>query len=354
MKAKKETTLVKILTGSRLYGTSTEKSDFDYKAICLPTMETLLLNIKVTNRKEKPEGSKASDKMLAGETETEYLPLQVFFDDFFNGQTYALEIAFAIAQGLHVCEDASKWQNMRCMMQELIDKFLTNNVKKMVGYAVSQSKLYGLKTERYSSLSETLSTLNDFGRAKISTNEQRESLTFVDLPELVKSLTKLKYVKMCKISNGDGGTTLVDALDICGKQYPLTNKIFTVVKSLEKTICNYGERVKEFEGEGVDWKAFSHAIRITEQVLELSSTGKLVFPRSNANLLRTIKNGEMPLGEATAYLQDVFSKVDTAISTSVLQERTSELEDTFKEWKINKLSKLYHNELKSLAYIADD
>ena len=97
MKAQKETTLFKVLTGSRLYGTHTKYSDFDYKAVVLPHLETLLMNIQVTNRKEKPEGLKAGDKMIAGESETEYLPIQVFLNDFLAGQTYALEIAFAVA-----------------------------------------------------------------------------------------------------------------------------------------------------------------------------------------------------------------------------------------------------------------
>jgi len=344
VKAKKETTLFTILTGSHLYGNATATSDFDYKAVCLPSLDDLLLNVKVTNRKEKPEGVGQGERMAAGETETEYLPLQVFFNDFFDGQTYALEVAFAAKQNLIKFNDElpkGRVIQVKLIMNDLVDGFLTSNVKKMVGYAVSQSKLYGLKTQRYTSLGEALRTMNLWGREHVFTNEERATLALVDTPSLVDQLLKLEHVKRIEIMNAAGGTEAAPGIEICGKQYSLTNRIVTIVKSIEKSLGNYGERVKEFDGEGVDWKALSHAIRITEQVIELSNTGTIVFPRPNAEFLRKVKAGEVSLEEATNYLNSEFAKVDAAVERSVLQTRTPELELKFREWKINSLRLLY-------------
>lgn len=349
MKVDKETAMFRVLTGSRLYGTATEKSDFDYKVVCLPSLDDLLMNKKLTNRKEKPEGSKASDKMLAGETETEYLPLQVFLDDFFNGQTYALEMAFAVRQNLHqVQRDDGHWVHeghphgsVPFLIDALIDLFLTRNVKKMVGYAVSQSKLYGLKTERYTALKDALFAMNDYGNRFVHDNETRANTRLADVPDLVEKLLKLPHVKTAQILNAAGGTEFAPAIDICGKQHALTNKVAYVVNSVERTLLDYGERVKSFDGQGVDWKALSHAIRITEQVLELSQRGTLVFPRPNADFLRAVKNGEKTLDEATDYLNDAFAKVDDAVAASVLQEKTPELEKRFQEWKLSVLRAQY-------------
>lgn len=364
MKVNKETAMFRVLTGSRLYGTATDKSDFDYKVVCLPSLDDLLMNKKLTNRKEKPEGTKAGDKMLAGETETEYLPLQVFMDDFFNGQTYALEMAFAVRQGqfevpassytmstwvsADVVETNRLYEYARArvkeaqtMMNELIDQFLTRNVKKMVGYAVSQSKLYGLKTERYTALKDALFMMNDYGNRFVHNNEERANTHLTDVPDLVEKLLKLPHVKTSQILNTAGGTEFALAIDICGKQHALTNKVAYVVNSVERTLLDYGERVKSFDGQGVDWKALSHAIRITEQVLELSQRGTLVFPRPNADFLRAVKNGEKTLDEATDYLNDAFAKVDDAVATSVLQEKTPELESEFQEWKLSVLRMMY-------------
>lgn len=344
MKVKKETTLFTVLTGSHLYGTATDASDFDYKSVCLPALDDLLLNKKITNRKEKPEGLSPGDKMVARGVETEYLPLQVFFNDFLDGQTYALEVAFAVRQNLHSVpfEDAIiDHYDVSRMINELIDNFLTNNVQKMVGYAVSQSKAYGLKTQRYTSMSEVLRILNEWGREHVVDNQSRENLTFSATPDLVEKLLELPHVKMTEVMNAAGGNEPAPAIEICGKKHHLTSRIVTVVKSLEKSLGNYGERVKQFDGEGVDWKALSHAIRITEQVLELTTEGTLTFPRPSAETLATIKAGEMSLEEATEYLNRAFSKVDDAISTSVLRQRDEALENEFQNWKLKVLKELY-------------
>jgi len=356
MKAKKETTLFTVLTGSHLYGNASETSDFDYKAVCVPPLDELLLNTKITNRKEKPVGLKQGDKMAAGEAETEYLPLQVFLDDFFNGQTYALEVAFAVKQGkfeLFSPNDRDTLEAstsrdididpgyIRDIISDLINLYLTKNVKKMVGYAVSQSKLYGLKTQRYTSLNEALCIIEEYSHDFLSPNDNNEKLTFNDSPILLARLLALPHIKEIQIFNADGGSALAPALEICGKQYPYTSRISTVVKSMLKTVGDYGARVKEFDGQGVDWKALSHAIRITDQVLELCSTGFLTFPRPNAQFLLDVKTGKLTLDEATDYLNAAFAKVDDAIITSKLQERTPELEKKFREWKIQVLRSIY-------------
>lgn len=359
MKMSKETMLFRVLTGSRLYGTDTPSSDYDYKAVCLPGLDELLLNTKLVNRKEKPEGVGAGDKMLAGETESEYLPLQVFFDDFFSGQTYALEVAFAVMQGLHETpgkngEKVNRHLYQQKLMTELVEKFLTRNVKKMVGYAVSQSKMYGLKTQRYTSIKQFVETVQEYfettmlsgfdlgntPRSKAAAN-MMSVLRVQDTPHLLEKLLKLEHVKETTIMNARGGQEESAAIEVCEKKFPLSNTWQTVVSSMNATLEKYGARVKEFDGEGVDWKALSHAIRITEQVLELSFEGKLTFPRPNAKFLLAVKNGEVPLEKATAYLNEAFAKVDEAVTASVLREKTPELAEEFRKWKLEKLYAIY-------------
>jgi polyhydroxyalkanoate synthesis regulator phasin len=163
----------------------------------------------------------------------------------------------------------------------------------------------------------------------------------IDQQGLYAGLLTIPHTKEAMIPNANSGSALAPAFEVCGKQYPLTNKITTILKSVDGTLKNYGERVKEYEGEQVDWKALSHAIRITEQILELCGTGKLTFPRPNAQFLLDVKSGKLTLDEATNYLNDAFSKVDDAIATSILQEKTPELTAKFREWKVEVLSNLY-------------
>lgn len=327
-----EKVLFKVLTGSRLYGTHTEKSDYDYKVVVLPSMDDLLLNKTLVNRKVKPVGVKAGDKMAAGETETEYLPFQVFLDDFFNGQTYALELVFAVNQGLH--EDELSLPT-RMMMRDLQEKFLTSNVKKMVGYAVSQSQLYGLKTERYTTLKKAVEMLTDFALHKGA------GVTLNDAFDLRVALANMPHVKPVQLEASHRGSELAHGLEVVGKKFLLTNTVGTVLKSLQGLLDGYGARVASFDGEGVDWKALSHAVRITTQVLDLSRNGVLEFPNPKADILRRMKNGEMPLDMATTFLQVLFDQVDEAVANSKLQTRTKVLEDQFTAWKLSKLKYFY-------------
>lgn len=347
MKVKPETTLFKVLTGSRLYGTNSPDSDYDYKAVCLPSLTDLLLNHKLANRKVRPEGLKAGDKMLLGEDETEYLPLQVFFDDFFSGQTYALEVAFAAADGKTVFEndnEDTKALKSFCtyMMQDLVRNFTTSNVKKMVGYAVAQSKLYGLKTERFTALKEVVDMIkNQF--------DKNPNGLLGDDKEFLEKLLKVKFVKLTDIHSSSATSGKVPALEVTSKQYLMANKLETVYNSLNAALETYGSRVKEFDGEGVDWKALSHAVRITEQVLELCHTSKLEFPSKNAEYLRKMKNGELTLEESTTYLETQFKKIDSAIEASTLPERTHELEEKFNDWKLQMLYVLYNDDFENVV-----
>jgi hypothetical protein len=352
MSVHNEIILFRVPFGSHLYGTAGPTSDYDYKAVVLPKLDDLLLNKKISIRKERPDHLKDGDKMLSGETETEYIPLQVFFDDFFNGQTYALEVAFAVVQGLHDVpeHDGDKSEHFKYqqrLMADLVQQFLTSNVKKMVGYAVTQSQMYGVKTERFTSLKTFLNIVNEhferfnFGNLSTELKMSNTQLNSVFHSDLLSKVLTLPHVNMVEVLNVRGGKETTPAIEVVGKKFPLTSSWLSVFNSLTKTLHTYGERVKQFDGEGIDWKALSHAIRITEQILELSKEGTLTFPRPNAAFLKAVKNGEVQLDEATSYLNAKFSKVDDAIANSVLQQRTPELEKKFEEFKLKELKSLY-------------
>jgi hypothetical protein len=348
MKVKKNSTLFTILMGSRMYGTATETSDYDYKSVCLPALDDLLLNLKLVNNKEKPEGMKQTDKMVAGGSETEFLPLQVFLNDFISGQTYALEMVFALANGDAVINPNQSPKDQfndgvffEDMANTLITRFLTKNMKKMVGYAVSQSKLYGLKTERYTSMKQFAAMIKSYLDLQDSHNGiHTRDITLLQAETLRANLLTIPHVKSIVIED-EQSEAGHNAVEVCGKRFPLTNKLEYVFDRVNKMLETYGHRVQSNEGEGVDWKALSHAIRITEQVLELCTTKQLIFPRPNADYLLAVKRGEVTLDEATAYLDGAFGKIDEAVANSELQEVTPELQAEFKKWTLTVLHELY-------------
>lgn len=339
MKVNKTTVLFSVLAGSHLYGTSTPASDFDYKAVCLPSLDDLLMNVKLTNRKEKPEGLGASDKMLAGETETEYLPLQVFLDDVFAGQTYAVEVLFALLQGKAEFSQSTLFMApLLPKFQQLASRFVTRDVKKMMGYAVGQAKNYGVKADRHATFALAYNLLMELDPMDEGGNLPAKRLADVDLTQLLA----LPYVKMTTIKNAKGGYEDAPALEVCGKTFPLTNKVVTVAHSLILTLEQYGHRVKQFSGTGADYKALSHALRVAEQAVELVTTGKLVFPRPNAALLLEVKNGQHNVDDVLAKFEHMFETLDKEVAVSKLPERTPELVKEFQEWKLHLLKQLYN------------
>jgi hypothetical protein len=67
----------------------------------------------------------------------------------------------------------------------------------------------------------------------------------------------------------------------------------------------------------VDWKAIHHAIRIGRQGEELFTTGKVVFPRCDADYLVAIKKGQIPFQQCSDEIDELLVKVDELSKTNV-------------------------------------
>ena len=337
MKPNESQYLVKIKYESCLYGTNGPESDIDWKVIYLPSIEDLLLNKILSNHKSAP--NQKNEKMGAGEEETEFIPLHIFLDHHLNGVTYAVEVAQGILQG-----HAEFFQHemlMKQLVTELVDNFTTKNLKGMIGYAISQSRKYGLKTRRFDDLNLALQTVNDWCKQQ----RVNESERIGDHPNLIQELCKIDCIGMTVIETKriHQDKEPVAAIKLSGKYFPLQNTIATVKKSIISSIETYGDRVKSFAGEGTDWKALSHALRIIDQVYELSETGKIQFPVARATYYRDIKFGKYDLDTIIDELTEKFESIDDVIADSILVEKNQELVNQFTEWKLNYLKKLYLN-----------
>lgn len=135
--------------GSNLYGTQTPTSDIDLKHIVLPSLDDLLLGKAVKNVVKKTN-KEMFRKNSAEDVDAEFVPLQVFALDFFNGQTYALELAFSV-DGTDAHQEIHN-ASIVTFCHALRENFLTSDVTALVGYAVNQASLYSDKGERLNAL----------------------------------------------------------------------------------------------------------------------------------------------------------------------------------------------------------
>lgn len=179
-------------------------------------------------------------------------------------------------------------------------KFYTKNLSAFVGYARTQSLKYGIKGERILAIDEVLKFLKSQDHDK-------------KLIEISDSLPLINYTRF---TNNDEHTLY----EVCGKQFHLTVKVGYVIPILEKIYNEYGSRAQSAkENKGIDWKAFSHAIRSAYQVKEILQTNDLIFPLKECKIIKSVKEGRVDyLTEAAPLLDSLMDEVESLIKTSEL------------------------------------
>lgn len=314
--------MIKLFTvkfGSHLYGTATPSSDIDYKTVYLPTLESLLIGEKFCNFKECP--NKAGEVMKAGEVEIEYIALQRLAQDFLGNQSYALEIVFALDNADNIIEFNEEFQDLLLIFfNELISKFKNKNISPMVGYAHSQALKYGLKGGRLKEIEKLVALLETEQNLKV------EIRSFI---YLLYSSDNTKPIYIGQIKNSEG--VLVDAVFIANKTFALTTRMDYFLKAMRNMLEKYGNR-SEAAKEGTDYKALSHAVRISNQAIEFLSYGRLSFPLDNNELLTNIKLGLVPYEEILQLLTELNNKLEESLVNTSLREKTPELLKEFKYW----------------------
>lgn len=327
-------TLAKIMSGSRQYGTNTPESDYDYKVLFLPSIEDLLMGRRIDISKKRPEGLGPNDKMIDGEEESEHIPLQKAAKDFMDGQTYALELFFAINQNYMI--DLYGDTHLKEFTKELIDKFLNNNISKMCGYAISQAQVYGLKGERLATIEKLILDLDQMLEEKVVSVDDR-----LFALEGWLSQNKTDFLYLTKIKGTKAQQDEQPAIQINNRTYSLTTAVGHFRKALDILKSKYGTRAIASQ-EGTDWKALSHAVRVADEARNLLTTGQLTFPSKIAPLLLQIKQGQIAYEEALAIFNKINIEMEATLKTTKIQGRTPELAIEFNDWLSKQLLKFYN------------
>ena len=365
--------LFSCLFGSRLYGTQTPSSDRDIKHIILPDLNQLLLGRSVEN-KVKKTNNEHNVRNNADDVDEEFIPLQVFAKHFIEGQTYAIEMAFAI-DGIHAeqtfwsydptdpsyiqssfneivksrvesaqVSEILSYHNFYKFTKELRENFLTSNIKAMMGYVVNQASLYSFKGERLNVTRELNALITE---VDLYYKSDSTTLSVIDeAPHWVPYVDKLaaKYPKYFRRDVYDiGGGRMKPCLIILEKTLPYTNTIPQTLKVLDSLEKKYGSRADQASANNVDWKATMHAIRIVDEGLELLSTKRLSFPLSKEKVeyLLSVKRGEVPIEKIKDELEEKLNRLKELSASTDLPECDEKFKKSFDEWLITKLRDFY-------------
>lgn len=333
--------MFKVVYGSKLYGTSTPTSDTDEKVVYLPSLTDMLLGKKLSIYKDRfdADGNPIGDgfTMPDNGVETEYFPLQTFVRDFVNGQTYALEIAFA-----HAKNGAPGYGREMC--QVMIEKFANAEVYSMVGFAMKQTFDYVRRGERLNAAKVVLEVADRVHELVAHGGDPARLDWSVDSGQTVlQYIAKEAGLETEVLTNGKKPQ---NSLKLNGRNYLESTTIQHFKDQVKKIIQQFGDRTNAAAETDVDYKSLSHAVRVYQQSIELLDTGTITFPRKNAEYLLSIKQGKEDLERVKVMLRLLDDEVQEKIASSTMRKKTPELQAEAEVWLQAVLMELYNIEEK--------
>lgn len=315
--------LFKCIFGSHLYGTNTEDSDQDFKAIYIPPAKNIILGtVKDAINTTTKNGDRVKNNK--DDVELEIFSLQKYLKLLAQGQMVAIDMFFAP----NMYRD-EVWD----VIQQNKNKLINRKISSFVGYCRTQANKYGIKGSRVSA-SESIANLLDASLEKYGHQEKLETIA----GQLEDFVSKFEHSSIVKVEQGNG--TFIDHLEVCNKKASYKATIKSARDIFRKIYEEYGVRAQQARNnENVDWKACSHAVRVGTQAIELLEAGHIKFPLYNAEHLLEIKLGKLPFNVVGEEIENLLVKVEQAGQNSKLPE------DSDYDWIDNFVYRTYINSL---------
>jgi len=303
--------LIKAKAGSHLFGTNTETSDQDFKGVYIPSADEILLgDYPDTVRQSTGDGL---TKNTREDTDVELYSLRKFFKMLKAGDTAALELLFTPES--MILEKHPSWDYLLTHREA----FLSKKITAIIGYARQQANKYGIKGSRMGELSKCINILKtlqkefDFEGSKLKHNWET----------ITKALSDLEHVHIVTLPAKKNEEPEIPALDILGRKFDWHCTFTHILQILTTIYKNYGHRARQAKNNnGVDWKALSHAVRVSYQGIELLSTGKITLPlpEDTKKIVMDIKLGNKHYKEVSILIEELLTKIETLKDSSSLKE----------------------------------
>lgn len=248
------------LTGSRLYGIATPTSDADYISVTVPTREYLY-------------GLKTFEQTIVKKDNSEntVYSLLKFFKNLANGSINSLE-------ALYSDETVANATGEKLIASREI--FLSQKFTKSILHYAQ----------------------NELGRAKSTTQ-------IVDSGDDSKDDLFERFVNVFRLDRFQRSK----ALDLVNEVAPIVKTISTKHKVGDK-------RRSLIDKYGFDTKASANYLRLLSEAVELLTEGQLIFPRKEAKILRSIRDGELGIDYIEDMGQYLIQSINMLMPNSKLPE----------------------------------
>lgn len=299
-------TILRVKFGSNLYGTNTPESDTDYKSIHIPDGKSIIMqrveDVIINSTNDDRTRNTSSD------IDDESFSIAKFISMCQTGDMVAYELLHVTPEQAEYMSD--EWLRLVHLHRR---KFMSADISGYLGYIRSQVNKYGIKGSRIATARAARDMFdlyrNAHGYTRVKDIDQRlyefcennDHASIVYLASVKGSDQKFPYFEVLN-RKIDFRTSLGDA-------YKIMNKIFE----------EYGSRALAAEqGTGVDWKSVYHAVRVSEQALELTMKGTITFPRPNVDTLLKIKRGEFEFKKIAEQLENNLDVLEFEMNRSKL------------------------------------
>ncbi|EQA7786732.1 DNA polymerase beta superfamily protein [Acinetobacter baumannii] len=302
--------IMQTLFGSKLYGTDTPSSDLDIKGVFIPHGKDIIMGTGKDHYEMNTGDS--SSKNTSADTDLEMFSLQYFIKMAVKGETIALDMIHTPSSCIVDYDNIEPWD----FIYQNRSRFYTTDMKAYLGYVKKQAAKYGIKGSRLAALRKVLDWVETLPETKVidmRENKITRHVTMIDgkfhtdtkIGDFIKDAPIVE--EHANVITQDGNTFY----RVLTASYQDTLSIKRLKLSLRKQWEGYGERARLAElNQGVDWKSLHHAIRGGLQLKEIYSTGDLIYPLADADMLKRIKAGELQFKEVSEILEDTINEVD--------------------------------------------
>lgn len=306
--------VMKCLFGSHLYGLQTANSDKDYKGIYLPTKRELLLGSYRKHYSESTGNDRS--KNTKDDVDVEIFSLPYFIELASKGETVAIDMLHSEHQASGPLHEI--WTELRANRH----KFYTKDMKSYVGYARKQANKYGIKGSRIAAV--------EAAREVVLANQSGDPEQRLEhISALLPTNEFLQWVE--QDDRWDVGKK-IRFYEVCGRKLSEYLRVGAVVQHLDRILAEYGERAQAARNnEGVDWKAVSHALRASYQMLDILTKGDFNYPLDQSTFLLRVKIGQLDfVNEVQPELDRVIEEIERLAPVSNLPQKVDK--DFWDEW----------------------
>lgn len=292
-------------SGSHLFGTATPKSDLDVKGVFLPSKASLYLQVAPQQFTQNTNESSSGVKNSRDDVDVTVWSVQFWLKLLLRGDINAVSLLFA-----HTNPDAVLPGTDPVFLERVKrlepTRILSRNLSGMMGFAYSQAIKYTEKGRHVRVLSTVIEHLERAKNGLVS-DVADTILAVVADDTLVRSRESDRGVKQ---------------LVVLEKIFDYPAKAAWALEPLRELEAGYGKRSRLAANSGVDFKAFSHSLRVLEEIRQLHTLGRIAYPHAPAfaQVMTDVKLGHYGYDALVDMLDAKLEEARASEGSSVLSE----------------------------------